>query len=68
LDGVGVGTAGFGVGVCPGSIFTLCAATRSCRVVAPNPTALNSNAEVVKTVAFIAFIAPPTDDVDLEHE
>jgi hypothetical protein len=65
LRGVGVGAAGFGVGFLPGSIFTSCASTRSCRVVsAPNPTPIHSNAQAVKTIAFITFAAPPMDDVD----
>ena len=69
LRGVGVGVAGFGVGFLPGSIFTLCAATQSGRAVsATNPMPINSNAQVVKTVAFIAFGSPPKDDVDLENE
>jgi len=69
LREVGVGVAGFGVGFLPGSIFTLCAATRSGHVVnAPNPIPINSNAQAVKTVVFIIFVAPPTDDVDLENE
>ena len=69
LRGVGAGLEGFGVGFLPGSIFTLCAATRPVRVVsAPNPTPVNNNAQAVKTVAFIAFGSLPTDDVDLENE
>lgn len=69
LRGVGVGVAGFGVVFLPGSIFTSCAATRSGRVVsAPSPTPINSNAQVVKKVVFIAFVAPPVDDADLENE
>jgi len=69
LRGVGVGVAGFGVGLLPGSIFTPCAATRSDRIVsAPNPKPINSNQQVVKTVAFIAFVAPPKDDIGLENQ
>jgi hypothetical protein len=63
-----VGVAGFGVGFLPGSILT-CAATRSDRDVnAANPALINSDAQVIKTEAFIAFGSPPADDVDLENE
>src|SRR5262245_13175427 len=67
LRGVGVGVAGFGVGFLPGSIFTSCASARSCRIVsAPNPKPIHSNAQAVKTIAFITFAAPPMDYVGSE--
>jgi hypothetical protein len=63
-SGVDTGTGlrfgvGLGVGFVPGSIFT-CASARSGRSVSTlNPAPINSSAQTVITVAFIAFGLPP---------